>query len=157
MCIRDSINGDQGDARVDWSASDKDRIFGRFSQSMITNPATNNLPIDYNSFNNYPVHTGVVDWVHTVSPSIVNDARAGVNYVFINNGASGNGTGNLNTTVGLPGIPSSILPSMGFSGGYASGIGNADVYQLFADTVIQLEDTMSITRGKHIFLSLIHI
>jgi hypothetical protein len=145
------INGDQGDARVDWSASDKDRIFGRYSQSMITNPSTNNLPILYNSFNNYPVHTGVVDWVRTVSPSIVNDARAGVNYVFINNGAAGNGTGDLNTTVGLPGIPSTILPSMGFSGGYASSIGNSDVYQLFADTVVQLEDTMSITHGSHVF------
>jgi hypothetical protein len=145
------INGDQGDARVDWNVSDKDRIFGRYSQSMITNPSTNNVPIFYNSFNNYPVHTGVVDWVHTVSPSIVNDFRAGANYVFINNGAAGNGTGNLNTTVGLPGIPSSILPSMGFSGGYAASIGNADVYQLFADTVGQLEDTISITHGTHTF------
>jgi hypothetical protein len=145
------VNGDQGDARVDWSVTDKDRIFGRYSQSNITNPSTNNVPIFYNSFANYPVHTGVVDWVRTVSPSIVNDARAGVNYVFINNGAAGNGTGDLNTAVGLPGIPSTILPSMGFSNGYASSIGNSDVYQLFADTVIQLEDTMSITHGSHVF------
>ena len=145
------INGDQGDARVDWNASDKDRIFGRYSQSMITNPSTNSLPIIYNGFNNYPVHTGVVDWVHTAGPTIVNDARAGVNYVYINNGAAANGIGNLNTTVGLPGIPSAILPGMNFSGGYASSIGNSDSYQLFADTVIQLEDTMSITRGAHVF------
>ena len=32
-----------------------------------------------------------------------------------------------------------------------AGIGNSDVYQLFADTVIQLEDTMSISHGKHVF------
>jgi len=145
------INGDQGDARVDYNPTDKDRIFGRYSQSMITNPSTNNEPIFYNSFNNYPVHTGVVDWVRTVSPTIVNDARAGVNYVFINNGAAGNGLTDLNSTVGLPGIPSSILPAMSFSGGIANGIGNADIYQLFADTVIQLEDTMTITRGSHVF------
>ena len=145
------INGDQGDARVDWSASDKDRIFGRYSQSMITNPSTNNVPIFYNAFNNYPVHTGVVDWVRTVSPTIVNDARAGVNYVFINNGAAGNGLSDFPTAVGLPGIPSSILPAMTFSGGYASNIGNSDVYQLFADTVIQLEDTLTITHGSHVF------
>ena len=145
------INGDQGDARVDWSASDKDRIFGRYSQSMIANPSTNNVPILYNSFANYPVHAGVVDWVRTVSPAIVNDARAGVNYVFINNGAAGNGLSNFPTTVDLPGIPSSILPAMNFSGGYANSIGNSDNVQLFADTVIQLEDTMTITHGKHIF------
>ena len=107
------------------------------------------MPIFYNSFNNYPAHNGVMDWVRTVSPTIVNDARVGVNYVFINNGAAGNGLGNLPQTVGLPGIPSSILPAMSFSGGYAASIGNSDVYQLFADTVIQYEDTLTITKGAH--------
>src|SRR5581483_11562190 len=67
------INGDQGDAKVDWNISDKDRLFGRYSQSFITNPTTNNIPIFYNSFANYPAHNGVLDWVHTVSPSIVNE------------------------------------------------------------------------------------
>ena len=149
-----AINGDQGDARVDWSLSDKDRIFGRYSQSMTANPVTNDVPIFYNSFANYPTHNGVLDWVHTVSPSIINDARVGVNYVFINNGAAGNGLGNFNTTVGLPGIPSSILPDMAIgasNGGYAADVGNADVYQLFADTVIQYEDTLTINKGSHTF------
>jgi len=145
------INGDQGDARVDWSVTDKDRVFGRYSQSMITNPSTNNVPIFYNSFNNYPVHTGVLDWVRTISPSIVNDARAGVNYVFINNGSASNSLSNFPTTVGLPGVPSSNLPAMSFSGGLAAGFGNSDIYQLFADTVIQFEDTMTITHGSHVF------
>ncbi len=38
---------------------------------------------------------------------------------------------------------------MTFSGGNAATIGNADVYQLFADTVIQYEDTLNITKGAH--------
>ncbi|MGO4882821.1 MAG: carboxypeptidase regulatory-like domain-containing protein [Bryobacteraceae bacterium] len=147
-----NIQSDQGDARVDWNLSDKDRIFGRYSQSQTTNPTTNSIPIQYNSFNNYPTHNGVLDWVHTASPSIVNDARVGVNYVFINDGAAGNGLSNYNTTVGLPGIPSSILPSMDIQNGFASDIiGNADVYELFADAVIQYEDTLLITHGSHTF------
>ena len=90
--------------------------------------------------------------MHTASPSIVNDARVGVNYVFINDGAAGNGLSNYNTTVGLPGIPSSILPSMDIQNGFASDIiGNADVYELFADAVIQYEDTLLITHGSHTF------
>jgi hypothetical protein len=145
------INGDQGDVRVDWSVSDKDRVFGRYSQSATSNPSTNSVPIFYNSFANYPTKNGVVDWVHTVSPSIVNDARVGVNYVDINNGAAANGLTNFSNTVGLPGVVSSILPSMSLSGGYAASIGNSDVYQLFADTVIQYEDTVSITKGTHTF------
>ncbi|MBV9268094.1 MAG: TonB-dependent receptor, partial [Acidobacteriaceae bacterium] len=146
-----AINGDQGDARVDWNASDKDRVFGRFSHSMIENPSTNNVPIFYNSFANYPTYNGVLDWVRTISPTVVNDARFGVNYVLVNNGAAANGVANLPQTVGLPDIPSSILPSMSLSGGNAAGIGNADVYQLFADTVIQYEDTMVINKGVHTF------
>jgi hypothetical protein len=144
-----AINADQGDARVDWDPSQQDRIFGRFSHGMVANPTTNNMPLFYNSFANYPTWNGVLDYVRSVSPSVVNDLRAGVNYVFINNGAAGNGISNFPQTVGLPAIPSSILPAMVFSGGKAAGIGNADVYQLFADTVIQYEDTMIISKGLH--------
>ncbi|MFN7992097.1 MAG: TonB-dependent receptor [Bryobacteraceae bacterium] len=143
------INGDQGDAKVDWTITDKDRLSGRYSQSMITNPTTNNVPIFYNSFANYPVHAGVLDWTRTVSPTIVNEARVGVNYTLVNNGSAANGLSNFPSTVGLPGVLSSNLPSMTFTGGNAANIGNSDVYQLFADTVIQYEDTMNITRGSH--------
>jgi hypothetical protein len=143
------INGDQGDAKIDWNVDEKDRVFGRFSQSMYTNPSTNNVPIFYNSFNNSPTHTGVLDWTRTLSPTIVNEARVGVNYVFLNNGAAGNGLSNLPQTVGLPGTVSSILSAMSLNGGNASSIGNSDNEQLFADTVIQYEDTVNITKGAH--------
>ena len=143
------INGDQGDAKVDWTISDKDRLTGRYSQSLITNPTTNNVPIFYNSFANYPVHTGVLDWTRTVSPTIVNEARLGVNYTLVNNGSAANGLANFPQTVGLPGVVSSNLPAMSFSGGNAAGIGNSDIYQLFADTVIQYEDTLNVTKGAH--------
>ena len=145
------INGDQGDAKVDWTISEKDRLTGRYSQSMITNPNTNNVPIFYNSFANYPVHTGVLDWTRTISPTIVNEARLGVNYTLVNNGSAANGLSNFPETVGLPGVVSSNLPAMSFSGGNAAGIGNSDIYQLFADTVIQYEDTLNITKGSHNF------
>ncbi len=144
-----AINGDQGDAKIDWTVSDKDRVFGRYSQSVIDNPSTNSIPIFYNSFANYPTHNGVLDWTRSVSPSFVNDARVGVNYVLVNNGAASNGVTNLAQSVGLPGIPSSFLPAMSFSNNLAGGIGNSDVYQLFADTVIQYEDTAILTKGSH--------
>lgn len=142
-------NNDQGDARVDYNMSEKNRIFGRFSHSYVDNPSTNTMPLLYNSFANYPVYNGVIDWVSTVSPTILNDARVGVNYVLVNNGASSNGLANFNQTVGLPGVPSSILPAMNFSGGNVSNFGNSDVYQLFGDTVIQYEDTLVINKGVH--------
>ncbi len=143
------INGDQGDVKVDYNMTDKDRIFGRYSQSSITNPNTNNVPIFYDSFANYPTHNGVMDWTRTISPSIVNEARFGVNYVFVNNGAAINGASGLAQTVGMLDIPSNFLPALNFSGGYAHNLGNSDGYQLFADAVIQYEDTVHVSKGSH--------
>ena len=144
-----AINGDQGDVKVDYNISGKDRFFARYSQSQIDNPSTNSMPLFYNSFAVYPTHNGVMNWTRVISPTIVNEVRAGVNYVFVNNGAAANGVDNFPQTVGLPGVPSSILPAMNFSGGNAAGIGAANNYQLFADTVIQVEDTMHVTKGAH--------
>jgi hypothetical protein len=145
-----TANGDQGDVKIDYNISDKDRLFGRYSQSRFDNPSDNTYPLLYDSFATYPTHTGVLDWTRTISPSFVNEARAGVNYVFINNGAAANGLTDFAQTVGIPGVPSSFLPSISFNGpANASGFGNSDVYQLFADTVINLEDTVILTKGTH--------
>ncbi|MGI8961664.1 MAG: carboxypeptidase regulatory-like domain-containing protein [Bryobacteraceae bacterium] len=143
-----ALNGDQGDAKIDWNASEKNRLFGRFSRSLIDNPGTNNMPLVYNSFATYPTWNGVLDWVRTFSPTVINDARFGINYVLVNNGAAANGIANFPQTVGLPGVPTTILPAMNFNGN-ANTIGTADNYQLFADTVIQYEDTMNISKGVH--------
>ncbi len=144
-----AINGDQGDAKVDWNITDKDRLFARYSQSAINAPSTNSLPLNYNSFNVYPSQNGVIDWTRTISPTLVNDARAGVNYVFVNNGAAASTATNFPQDIGFPGATSTILPAMNFSGGYAATIGNGDSYQLFADTVIQYGDTVTWNKGPH--------
>ena len=143
------INADQGDVKIDYNISDKDRFFGRFSSSRADNPGVNSMPLFYNSFATTPTSTGVIDWTRTISPSLVNEARFGVNYVLNDNGAA---TGNLKDfaqTVGIPGVPSAFLPGMSFSGGFAAGIGNSDILQLFGDTVIHYEDTIIYTKGTH--------
>jgi Carboxypeptidase regulatory-like domain/TonB dependent receptor len=145
-----TANGDQGDVKIDYNLSDKDRFFGRYSESRFDNPSDNTFPLLYDSFATYPTHTGVLDWTRTISASLVNEARAGVNYVFVNNGAASNGLTNFAQTVGIPGVPSSFLPSMNFNGpADAASFGNSDVYQLFADAVIHLEDTLIWTKGSH--------
>ncbi|HWF48167.1 MAG TPA: carboxypeptidase regulatory-like domain-containing protein [Bryobacteraceae bacterium] len=143
-------NVNQGDARVDWALSDKDHLLGRYSQSFQEIPATNSQPLVYNSFNNAATHNGVLDWTRTASPSLVNDARFGVNYVLFNTGSASGNLPNLNQTFGIPGVPSNILTGISFpANGFISGIGNSDIYQLFADTVIQYEDTVILTKGSH--------
>ena len=82
------INGDQGDVKIDYNISDKDRFYLRFSESRYDNPSINTLPLIYNSFSTAPTHTGVMDWTRTISPSLVNEVRFGVNYVYNSNGAA---------------------------------------------------------------------
>src|SRR3954462_12490672 len=74
----------QGDARIDYTLSEKNHIFGRYSRSSQSVPTVRSQPLTYNAFNEYPTHNGVFDYTRTVSPSLVNDFRVGVNYVLIN-------------------------------------------------------------------------
>ncbi len=141
-------NQDQGDVRLDWNASDKDHLFARYSQAHILNPTTNSIPLLYNNNNIYPIYNGVIDYTRSFSPSFVNELRAGVNYSPIVTGSL-SGTGITAASVGIPDVPSNILPAFGFSGGFASTFGNAYVLEEFSDTVAQAEDTAIITRGTH--------
>ena len=145
-----TTTADQGDARIDWTASDKDHIFGRYSMSALDYPIIRSQPLTYNSFNTAPTKGGVIDWTRSISSSFVNDARFGVNYVRINNGTADTTLPNLNQQFGIPGVPSSALAGIAFSNNnFASGIGTSNVYQLFADTVIQYGDTAIWSRGAH--------
>ena len=136
--------------RGDYTLSEKDHIFARYSRSSQSVPTVRSQPLTYNSFNEYPTHNAVLDYTRTITPSLVNDARVGLNYVLVNNGNASNGLPNLPNQVGIPGVPQDFLPSMTFSNNtFISNIGAANVYQLFADTVIQYQDTLIWTKGAH--------
>lgn len=143
---------DQGDLRMDWSASDKDHIFGRYSQESVLNPTTNSIPLLYNSSNKYNVYNGVLDYTRTLSPSFVNEVRAGVNYIPAVTGfVTGNGISA--ASVGIPAVPTNILPAFDFTAGNLSsvgvGFGNSDTAETQADTVVQVGDTAILTKGTH--------
>jgi len=152
--VHQYTNQDQGDIKVDWAASDRDHIFGRYSQAHIINPQTNSIALLYNTESTYPTYNGVLNYSKTFSPSFVNEARFGVNYLPIVTGAL-SGTGISAQSVGIPGVPTNTLPGFIFRGGNLAsnpsqtGFGNAEIFQEFADTVIQAEDTAIITRGSH--------
>ena len=149
-------NGDQGDAKVDWNASDRDRIFMRYSQQYITQPTINSQPLLYNSNgdNIFPLKSGVLDYTHTFSPAIVNEFRAGTNYFP----AEGNvQSGATSATAGLiAGQPTSFLPGLYFAGSPVGGsqdgpfaFGTVDAPELFHQTTISFEDNLSFIHGAH--------
>ena len=146
---RSYINGDQGDIRIDYIPSDRDHIFGRYSQSMYANPTFRSFDLLYNSYGFFPAQIGVADWTHTISPSLVNDVRAGVNYVILNTGAAANSPANLPEQAGVPGVPTTFLPLMGLSGGNVASFGTTDTVTMGADTAIQAGDTLIWSKGHH--------
>jgi len=152
---RSAIIGDQFDVKIDANMTEKDRIFGRVSWSRLNNPVTNSFPLSSgNSFSYSPTKSLGLDWTRTISPALVNEVRVGGNYVKANTGGSANGLGSVGTQLGIadanergPGLPS----LQGFA--YANSIGNANegTQELFPSTVLQAEDTLVITHGRHVF------
>jgi hypothetical protein len=146
---RTQVNSDQGDIKVDYNMSEKDRIFGRYTRSNVDNPTIRAIPLSYNSYGRYPIQNAALDYTRTISPSLVNNFRVGLNYNIGENGTSASDLGDLPSQFGLPGAPSTIFPAQVFTGGFASTIGSANVAQSFHDAVIQYEDTVIWTVSQH--------
>ena len=127
-------------------------------------PQTNSLLILGNTFTHAPIHNAVGTWTHTFSPNILNEARFGASWIADHDGLhrSSPAIGKLGTELGIANAnaagPGLLL--LGFGGGNRAGPGNRDAHamlatrssnQYFTDTVIQFDDGVTITRGKHVF------
>jgi hypothetical protein len=157
-----AYNTDQGDAKVDWNITQRDRLSGRYSQQYQNDPLTNSLAILANTATHAPVHNVVGTWTHTFSQNILNEARFGASWIGITTDTSFvPSIGDLGTELGIANA-NSVGPGLlllGFGGGTApapgngtlTNVGNAVINQNFNDTVIQFDDGVTITRGKHVF------
>ena len=145
-----TTNGDQGDIRVDWAASDKDRIFGRYSQQSVIGTSANTALLQYDGGNNtnLPIYNGVIDYTRTVSPSFVNELRFGANY-----DPAEYGMPTLTTNAGsglINGQPTAYLPQLTFTGtNIGNAFGTVDQGGFYHQTVGQLDDTAIWTKGNH--------
>ena len=81
--------------------------------------------------------------------AFVNDARVGVNYVFVNNGAADNGLGNFAQTFGVPGVLQAFFPHMSLSGGLANSFGNAMCTSFSPIPSFNMKTPPIITKGAH--------
>ncbi|HYK35160.1 TonB-dependent receptor [Alloacidobacterium sp.] len=161
--VTQAYNDDQGDVKVDYNITEKDRFSGRYSQAYQNDPGSNSLLILGNGFAQAPIHNVVGTWTHTFSPSILNEARFGTSWITLFNGAAFDPSiGDLGTSLGIANANSAGpgLLLLGFNGGTApspggggtlTNVGSNVVQQDFADTVIQFNDGLVITHGKHVF------
>ena len=138
----------QGDAKIDWQASPKDQVMGRYSQMYTLNASSNGTNVlTPNLTRVYPLKNFVVDWNRTLTPTLVNEVRLGGQIFPANDQIYTNATGgNPNTEFGIPGVPGDILPQMNF--GY-SQIGSTNQIEIFHDSTIQIGDSLTWTHGRH--------
>ena len=97
----------QGDIKIDWNATQKDTLSGRFSIGRENDGFTQvALPTDIPTNNNNPYTGFILNWTHVISPSLINEARAGYSrtrYTATPTDISGHWGLTGNATLGIPG------------------------------------------------------
>jgi hypothetical protein len=153
----------QGDLKLDYMVNSKNHLWGSYSDSFQQIPATNSVLVMGQSFNNSPFHAGVIDWTHTFSPSVLMDAKMGLNRIYLIDGSQVTGLGNFADTLGIAdgNVHGAGLPGICFNNnigggdcstdGYASAIGAPNNEELFADTTWEPTVDILWTHGLHSF------
>ncbi|MGC1415340.1 MAG: carboxypeptidase regulatory-like domain-containing protein [Candidatus Acidiferrum sp.] len=148
-------NVDQGDIKVDYKATDKDSISGRFTRAFQNNPSANSYDLIGNGFSTTPIYNIVGDWSRLIGTNFVNDARFGWSHITLNNGTSwASGVGEYGNTLGIGnGNPAGLdgLLAINLSNTALSNFGNAETGESFNDQVYQAEDSLSWNHGRHTF------
>src|SRR5579871_4687328 len=149
-------HGNQSDIKMDWAPTDNDRFFARYTQQHIDEPIVNSVPLQYSSNGSsiFPLQQAVLDYTRTLTSTLVNDFRVGVNYFPAEaniESLSTNSGANL-----IPGQPTAYLPGLYFAGASLGGrqngpfaFGTVDSPAVYHQTAIQVSDTAIWTKGAH--------
>ena len=154
-----AFNSDQGDIKVDYRASSKDLISGRFTRAFQIDPSTNSQLLLGNGEVTAPIWNTVGDWTRSISNTLVNDARFGWSHITLNTGTTWDkqvgafgqsiGIPNSNPLVGLLGLDFGGGTPTSPGNGTLTNIGNSMVTQNFDSKVWQADDSVTWTRGRH--------
>ena len=152
-----NLNNNQGDLKIDYVASQKDHVFGRWSQMDLNQPFfTGCLFCNAGSGeeNDEPVRNTVVDWTHAINTNLLNEARVGFNAVRFDSRQTPTASlGNISEQLGIQGgnfqAPGLVQLNVVGNNGGSAGLGLQNLIQVFHDTQIQVEDNVIWTRGRH--------
>jgi len=154
------LNNDQGDIKIDYALSNKDHIFGRWSQMDLKQDSLSDLPVANAGAGegiDEPVRNAVVSWTHSFSAILQNEARIGFNAVRFNQSLTPtSGLGNISQQLGIAGAN---IQAPGLLGINIAGSGNTsnanlglqNLVQIFHTTQAQIEDNFVISHGRHTF------
>jgi Carboxypeptidase regulatory-like domain len=143
-------SANQADVRIDWNASSKDKLFGRFSYAEFESKNDKRaFPLLLGNLTDSPFRNVAANWNRMVSSSILNEVLVGYNQITIVSKAfDWAGIGNANATFGIAGgQPIAGLSSIGWGGGLSSvGAGASDTDTL--DKTYQINEKLTWIKGR---------
>jgi hypothetical protein len=146
----------QGDIKLEYDKSDKDKLTGFYSMSTAYDGNTPLLALSFSGPNLYPTKLGGMNWVHTFSPSFVNSLHVGftrivwkTNFSVDSTGLFGN-TGDSKVGINFPDQIVAGYTYQGVGGGIFAG-GNPVNGGGIIDNTYQYTDSASWQHGKHYF------
>ncbi len=150
------LNNNQGDLKIDYNPSQKDHIFGRWSQMDLNNPTFTGCVFcnaGATEGSDEPVRNAVVDWTHAITPSLLNEARFGFNAVrFSSSETPTSSLGDISQTLGIAGgnlqEPGLVQLNITGNNGGSAGLGLQNLIQIFHSTQGQFEDNVIFTHGR---------
>jgi hypothetical protein len=153
------LNNNQGDLKIDYVASQKDHVFGRWSQMDLNQPTFTGCVFcnaGATEGSDEPVRNAVVDWTHAISPSLLNEARFGFNAVRYNSTITPTSSlGSISQQLGIAGgnveEPGLVQINVAGTNGGSAGLGLQNLISVFRDTQGQFEDNVIFTHGRHQF------
>ena len=159
---RNVVRNDQGDIKIDYTLGAHDSIMGRYSQGEASD-ATPQTPIaiTFPGTNSYPFKGIALNWVHTFSPRIVNEARGGWSRVRWVQGIPQDTTGTFglqgNSIVGINAAqpyPGFALEDFGNGQGrsnqtYLTDVGTFGGGSSLIDNIFTYGDTVTLQLGAH--------
>src|SRR6204780_180520 len=140
--------------KVDWTPRDKNKFSGFYSQGTGSDYTTAIIPVEFPNHNTYPTKIAGASFVHTFSPTIVNEFRFGFTRVRWNNGVPSDPTGLFGYTGDSKvGIPFGTQKYVGFTGQSISNgvsyLGTNANPQVFTDNTFNYYDNLTWQRGRH--------
>jgi len=152
--FRQFNRNDQGDVRVDWKVKEGDTVYGRFTAGEgYDGTGKALLAIDFPGSDDYPFKGGVISWAHVLSPTLVNELRAGFSRSVYNEGNTTDPTGafglNGNKMLGITGGQTQPgFSELSFSD-LVDGVGSLGMLNEFHETNYTYADNINWQRGHH--------
>jgi hypothetical protein len=151
------LNNNQGDLKIDYNLSQKDHIFGRWSQMDLTEPTFTGCVFCNSGAtegSDEPVRNAVVNWTHALSSNLLNEARFGFNAVgFSSSETPTSSLGDVSQALGIVGgnyqVPGLVQINITGNNGGSAALGLQNLIQIFHSTQGQLEDNLIFTHGRH--------